>query len=61
MKLPFDEVQVLTENLPHLKRSLGYEDISVHSAASADVPEGVVDADGPLPGEPKPVLDVESA
>jgi hypothetical protein len=56
-KLPFDEVSMLEGYLPHIKRSLGLKDISVHSAEGKCVPEGVVSKDSPLPADPKAVLE----
>jgi hypothetical protein len=56
LQLPFDESDVLAQYLPHIQRSLGLQNISVHPAEGGDVPEGVVDKDGPLPGEPRAVL-----
>jgi hypothetical protein len=56
-KLPFDEVGVLEEYLPHIKRSLGLKVVSVHGAADKDIPEGFVSKDSPLPGEPEVVLE----
>lgn len=59
--LPFDEAEVLRENLPHIKRSLAVHDVTVHAAAGGDVPEGIVDKDSPLPSEPKAVLETAPA
>ena len=35
MKLPFDEQQLLRDNMPYLLRSLGLTGISIHSTADA--------------------------
>jgi hypothetical protein len=56
VKLPFDEMDVLTRYLPHIRRSVRLSNVSVQSADGPDVPDGIVDQDGPLPAEPKFVL-----
>ena len=50
---PFNEFQVLTDYIPHLQRSLGMENVSVHrhpAGAPIDSKEG------PFPLQPKVLL-----
>lgn len=56
VKLPFDEQRMLEQYIPHMQRSVGLQRIELQDADGSHVPEGVVDKDGPLPAEPKIVL-----
>jgi hypothetical protein len=49
VKLPFDEAQLLRDNLPYLLRSLNLEGLTVSSAAAADAPAAAKAAG---PGQP---------
>jgi hypothetical protein len=49
VKLPFDEGQLLRDNLPYLLRSLNLEGLTISSAADADAPAAAKAAG---PGQP---------
>jgi hypothetical protein len=49
VKLPFDEAQLLRDNLPYLLRSLNLQDLVISSAAEADAPAAAKAAG---PGQP---------
>lgn len=49
VKLPFDEAQLLRDNLPYLLRSLNLEGLQISSAAAADAPAAAAAAG---PGTP---------
>lgn len=58
VKLPFDEKQLLTENLPYLLRSLNLESLNVHSTAEAAAvaPTSKMDLSQAHPGQPVTVF-----
>jgi hypothetical protein len=49
-KAPFDELQVLSDYVPHLKRSLGLEDITVQAWPAG---EAIDPKEGPFPLQPR--------
>jgi hypothetical protein len=49
VKLPFDEAQLLRDNLPYLLRSLNLEGFTISSAAEPDAPAAAKAAG---PGQP---------
>lgn len=52
-KAPFDELQVLSDYLPHLKRSLGVDDITVQAWPAG---EAIDPKEGPFPLGPRVTL-----
>ena len=56
-KAPFNELQVLSDYLPHLKRSLELEDITVHEWPAG---ESIDPKDGPFPLQPRTTLTTEA-
>ena len=55
MKLPFDEKQLILDNLPYLKRALKIESLAVHLSTDEDAVKGAalpVDVSLIYPGNP---------